>query len=79
MTADVSIRTGAHALFAQRGMSSLGAALEHYFAPASKLRARACVRRVLYVLRAASRPARNRDERVFSASGTWVPRTLPAR
>lgn len=63
-------------LFGRRGMSSLGEAMEAYFEPASKLRPRSGVLRTLYVLRAWTRPARNRDERVFTAVGTWVSRAF---
>lgn len=59
-------------------MASLGEAMEAYFEPASKLRPRSGVLRTLYVLRAWTRPAQNRDERVFSAIGTWVLRAIAA-
>jgi hypothetical protein len=59
-------------MFGQRGMTNLGRAIEAYFAPASKLRTRASVTRTCFVRRRWELPPRIRDEREFTAVGTWA-------
>jgi hypothetical protein len=63
--------------FNTRGMSSMCEAIEQYFEPASKLRTRASVIRTLWILPACGFAPRRRDERVFTATGTWISR-MPA-